>query len=126
MAIPNRQVICLIFLVVLQCCSGLPRARNHVSSLHRPIFDSTRVELSSLPPNYYTEQVIDHFSPNTIGTFQQKYYVNDTFWGGVGSPIFLILGGEGPISASDVTSHFIISEYAQQFSMFPIKSYTFY
>jgi len=76
---------------------------------------------SAAPPQYYTEQVIDHFSPDSKGTFKQKYYVNSTNWKGDGSPIFLILGGEGPISASDVSTHFVISEYAVQFNAMVIS-----
>jgi hypothetical protein len=62
--------------------------------------------------------VIDHFTPGNSGTFKQRYYVNDTYFGGDGAPVFLILGGEGPISPSDVIDHFIITTYAEQFGTF--------
>lgn len=116
----NTATYCILFAIVY-CSFALPKARNHVSSLHRPIFDPRKVATSELQPQYYTEQVIDHFSPNTLGTFSQKYYVNSTNWGGAGYPIFLILGGEGPISASDVDNHFIISEYAKNLNAMVIS-----
>lgn len=50
-------------------------------------------------PHYFTEQVIDHFA-STSGLFSQRYYMNDTFFGGPGSPIFVIMGGEGAIEPS--------------------------
>lgn len=39
----------------------------------------------------------DHFDPSNKNSWQQAYYVNDTFWQqGSGAPIFLCVGGEGP------------------------------
>lgn len=47
---------------------------------------------------YYTQR-LDHFNalPASYGTFQQRYLINDTFWGGKTSPIFLYAGNEGDI-----------------------------
>jgi hypothetical protein len=39
---------------------------------------------------------VDHFSENP-STFQQRYYMNDTAFGGAGFPIICIMGGEGAI-----------------------------
>jgi len=39
-------------------------------------------------------QRIDHFSPDSR-TFQQRYFINTTFYE-AGGPIFLCVGGEGP------------------------------
>eukprot|EP00928_Gymnodinium_smaydae_P030267 TRINITY_DN2254_c0_g1_i1.p1 TRINITY_DN2254_c0_g1~~TRINITY_DN2254_c0_g1_i1.p1 ORF type:complete len:533 (-),score=65.22 TRINITY_DN2254_c0_g1_i1:125-1690(-) len=46
-------------------------------------------------PNWF-EQLVDHFAPS-IDTFKQRYYKDERFFGGPGSPIFVILGGEGSI-----------------------------
>lgn len=48
---------------------------------------------------YYTTSRVDHFSTD-LSTYQQRYYQNDTFFGGPGSPIFVIMGGEGAIDPS--------------------------
>lgn len=46
-------------------------------------------------------QILDHFTFVSEGsrTFQQRYFVNKTYWGGPmsNSPIFVCLGGEGAI-----------------------------
>jgi hypothetical protein len=48
---------------------------------------------------YYFEQLIDHFptssryAPNDNGTFQQRYWFDDTYYK-PGGPIFLYIGGE--------------------------------
>lgn len=48
-------------------------------------------------PRYFTQRV-DHFSVDHGATFQQRYYENTTAFGGPGSPIIVILGGEGEIT----------------------------
>ncbi|GER41872.1 serine carboxypeptidase S28 family protein [Striga asiatica] len=49
---------------------------------------------------FYT-QILDHFNfnPNSYSTFQQRYLINDTFWGGPKGnfPIFVYTGNEGGI-----------------------------
>uniref|UniRef100_A0A0D9XP81 Uncharacterized protein n=1 Tax=Leersia perrieri TaxID=77586 RepID=A0A0D9XP81_9ORYZ len=47
---------------------------------------------------YYTQR-LDHFNaaPASYGTFQQRYLVNDTFWGGKTAPVFVYAGNEGEI-----------------------------
>ena len=49
-----------------------------------------------LPEAKWISQRLDHFAP--VGThpqWNQRYFVNSTWWNGDG-PIFLLLGGEGP------------------------------
>eukprot|EP00466_Bigelowiella_natans_P011299 jgi/Bigna1/87275/estExt_fgenesh1_pg.C_180145 len=56
-------------------------------------------EESSPPPSlrFFTQRQ-DHFDGSNPTTWQQAYYVNDTFWKGPESnaPVFLCVGGEGP------------------------------
>ena len=46
-------------------------------------------------------QILDHFNfnPQSNHTFQQRYLINDTFWGGAknNAPIFVYTGNEGNI-----------------------------
>jgi len=59
--------------------------------------------LDALPSAHYVTQPKDHFSPTASGTWEQAYYVNDTFWKpGSDAPVFLCVGGEGP--ALDATA----------------------
>ena len=46
-------------------------------------------------PSWY-EQLTDHFSSSTA-TYRQRYYADERHFGGPGSPIFVIMGGEGGI-----------------------------
>ena len=48
------------------------------------------------PPRYFTT-LVDHFDKGNMRTWQQAYYVNDTFWvPGSDAPVFVCVGGEGP------------------------------
>lgn len=43
------------------------------------------------------DQKLDHFNQNDIRTWKQKYWMNDMFYK-PGGPVFIMIGGEGPIS----------------------------
>ncbi|CAE8660638.1 unnamed protein product, partial [Polarella glacialis] len=45
---------------------------------------------------HWFDQKVDHFSTSGA-TFKQRYYVHTEHFGGPGSPIFVIMGGEGGI-----------------------------
>ncbi|KAJ9081910.1 Thymus-specific serine protease [Entomophthora muscae] len=44
----------------------------------------------------FFDQKVDHFSPNTSTTFQQRYYVNDVYYKD-GGPAFIYIGGESAL-----------------------------
>lgn len=56
-------------------------------------------------PQYFKTQQ-DHFDPLNSNTWNQGYYVNDTFWkNGTSAPVFLCVGGEGPPIDASVVSN---------------------
>jgi hypothetical protein len=44
---------------------------------------------------YWFTQVLDHFNNSDFRTFQQKYYILDTYWDAPKGPIILYINGEG-------------------------------
>ena len=50
-----------------------------------------------LPSASWYTQLLDHFDANDTTTWQQRYFVNDSFWTPTG-PVFLLLGGESAAS----------------------------
>jgi len=72
------------------------------SSMLHPALD---VNLLSAQNGLYTAkfftQTLDHFNynPQSYQTFQQRYLINDTYWGGAknNAPIFVYMGNEGDI-----------------------------
>jgi hypothetical protein len=63
---------------------------------------------------WFGEQRVDHFNVHEPQFFSQKYYVNATYWRQPTGPIFLLLGGEGPLTNASVTGHFMLNTWAQQ------------
>ena len=56
------------------------------------------------PPRGHSRHATLKYFPNLVShheaggaTYLQRYYLNDTAFGGPGSPIFMIMGGEGAI-----------------------------
>ena len=52
---------------------------------------------------FYGNQTLDHFACNerrTASVWRQRYFEDLSMWGGAGSPVFLLMGGEGPVYSS--------------------------
>ncbi|XP_020500048.1 thymus-specific serine protease [Labrus bergylta] len=47
-------------------------------------------------------QQLDHFNPQDLRTFSQRFLVNEAYWRRPDGPVFLFIGGEGPIFEFDV------------------------
>ena len=55
----------------------------------------------------YFEQKVDHFTAGSTAYFAQAYYTNQEHFK-AGGPVFLYIGGEGPLSSKSVTRNFIV------------------
>ncbi|ONH95988.1 hypothetical protein PRUPE_7G100400 [Prunus persica] len=70
------------------------------SSLITPEKVSASAQNKLYRTKYFT-QILDHFNfyPKSYQTFQQRYLISDTFWGGAknNAPIFVYTGNEGNI-----------------------------
>lgn len=65
--------------------------------------------------DYFTDAIVDHFAPVSKRlVWNQRYQVNEEFWGGHGFPVFLYIGGEGPLGPKAITNHTFIYFLAQQ------------
>jgi hypothetical protein len=59
------------------------------------------------PAQQFTEQLVDHFASGVTSpsqpaeTYSQRYYEIDQHFGGAGSPIICIIGGEGAVPPSE-------------------------
>ena len=55
---------------------------------------------TSVQELYYANALTDHNAPTSQKTFwKQRYFLNDEFYGGKDFPIFLYIGGEGPLTS---------------------------
>ncbi|KAF2074097.1 hypothetical protein CYY_004582 [Polysphondylium violaceum] len=112
-----KYIILSLFLTILVTNAvrlGHDSALNKGLKYYRGVDKLSASSVSDPSPMWYTQQV-DHFDPSNSDTFQQQYYVNSTYYA-PGGPIFLVLGGEGPLTAGYVTGHFVVNLYAQKFN----------
>lgn len=90
-------------------------------------YDYTEAGIPS-NPLYYEDQLVDHLStvpaqtrkcrvPTVkISHWTQRYYASDKYFNGPGSPIFLIMGGEGAIKPSTGLYYpFVVDHLAKDF-----------
>ena len=63
---------------------------------------------------FYDDQLVDHHDTHRHKTFTQRYYQKGDYFGGPGSPIFLIFGGEDPLE--NLLYPFIYDHLAQKFN----------
>ncbi len=75
--------------------------------------------LAGIPSNplYYDDQIVDHLSTDLHPhRWTQRYYASDKHFKGPGSPIFMIMGGEGAISPSTGLYYpFVAEDLAKEF-----------
>ncbi|KAI1195003.1 peptidase S28 [Nemania serpens] len=72
-------------------------------------------------PAYYFDQPIDHFphsaryAPHAKGTFKHRYFVETSYYK-PGGPVFLYLGGEGPIDNDSHLDGSLIEQFIKRFN----------
>lgn len=82
-------VVCIALFFV--ACSAQPVHHRRELYLRSP------PEAASLAQARYHAAFQDNFDGSNTNTWQQAYFVNDTFWkGNSDAPVFLCVGGEGP------------------------------
>jgi hypothetical protein len=115
----ERHIVVLLslLLILLFSChasaaSGTAQARRRYSSplAHRHRVITAEAEAAAAAAGtgvpkmvqyetrYYTQR-LDHFNaaPASYRTFQQRYLVNATYWGGKTAPVFVYAGNEGDV-----------------------------
>ncbi|XP_014836251.1 PREDICTED: thymus-specific serine protease-like [Poecilia mexicana] len=81
------------------------RYRDLQARKHKEVF-LTLLASKSKPLQHVTEgrvhQPLDHFNRQNVKTFTQRFFVNEAYWQRPDGPVFLFIGGEGPIYNFDV------------------------
>lgn len=109
-----RALICLAALAAASAAVSAPLKK--AANFRRNIINQLAAErVSDLPADQWYTQIVDHFDVTSNATWQQRYWVNETFWtGNVNSPVFVYIEGEAAGSAADVVLGQHV-ELAQQF-----------
>ncbi|KAM3875286.1 thymus-specific serine protease [Diretmus argenteus] len=84
----------------LQLHKAKEHVLTHTVNGHQPARDAKEGRI---------RQPLDHFDRQDTETFHQRFFVNEAYWQPRHGPVFLFIGGEGPISAFDVlTGHHVV------------------
>ncbi|XP_032526594.2 putative serine protease K12H4.7 [Danaus plexippus] len=92
----HRILSSILFLFLLtsfvQCGVNFRLGRSKHGNLGAPV----GADKDSLPPNKYFLQKLDHSSPTDQRYWEQRYFVNESFYDfNNPGPVFLMIGGEG-------------------------------
>lgn len=111
----------IIYLIVTFCTAAPLEERDHI-----PLFINGRPkggfmgkpyikpsnDFHAAEPQWFMQK-LNHFDDSDSRTWKQKYYVNGSTFG-MDGPVFLMIGGEGPLSANWVAVGTMI-EYAEKY-----------
>ncbi len=68
------------------------------------------------PEAQWIDQQLDHLTnASSSSTWQQRYFVNSSWWDQDSGPVFLLLGGEGPASPNWIVADTHIMLNAQKY-----------
>lgn len=97
--------------LVSQGVAGRPfDMRRHRGALNHRLTQEQMNEYNEAIQPQWFNQTLDHENIVGTATFPQQYLVNDTFWNPNAPLIFLMIGGEGPISPAYVNGEFQIQQ----------------
>ena len=93
---PGVAVVLLCLLIC--CCNAWKRSLLLHGRLQHGMLPPPRVEQAiTVGEEQWFPQRLDHFDPLNNMTWQQRYFVNESYWSDKAKgPVFLMLGGEGP------------------------------
>nr|GMC86224.1 lysosomal Pro-X carboxypeptidase-like [Ipomoea batatas] len=99
----NSRILLLLF---SYCAISFAKTTSTFPTIIKPGGFSaafTKATANQLYDTKYFTQILDHFTftPQSYQTFQQRYLINDRYWGGAKNmaPIFVYMGGEGDIES---------------------------
>ncbi|TMW67160.1 hypothetical protein Poli38472_012276 [Pythium oligandrum] len=70
---------------------------------------------ASVKEEYFEKAILDHFAPLSERKYwKQRYFINEEFWAGRDYPVFMYIGGEGPLGARTLTDRMFINYLAQK------------
>uniref|UniRef100_A0A3B3DT65 Serine protease 16 n=1 Tax=Oryzias melastigma TaxID=30732 RepID=A0A3B3DT65_ORYME len=105
-------LVSLLFLSAVDSGKTLRKIKEQLQKNKQLKFMSEEQPLQQVEESWL-EQPLDHFNRLKVKTFSQKFFVNEAHWDRPDGPVFLFIGGEGPIFKFDVLAGHHV-EMAQQ------------
>jgi hypothetical protein len=93
-----KLILIAIVLALLSTANSLFGGRSNRFGLVPPP-ESTNLNAPPLDAKWFTNRV-DHFDNTNLGTYSQRYFVNDEFFqtSNDKAPVFLYIGSEGELT----------------------------
>mmetsp|Transcript_118963 Transcript_118963/g.237125 ORF Transcript_118963/g.237125 Transcript_118963/m.237125 type:complete len:518 (+) Transcript_118963:86-1639(+) len=91
---------------------GIPLRQEIMRSKHG-VSTSLGNEKSAYPEMWYEDQRLDHFNAEDKRTFKQRFFANFGHFK-PGGPIFINIGGEGPLDGKEVSGYLTNALFANQ------------
>jgi len=115
-AIPLTVSILVVLFMISTVRESHERSlETHAMASARSADDSSSSADSQHTKEYfYDDQLVDHHDTHKHGMFTQRYYQKGNYFGGPGSPIFVIFGGEDPLE--NLLYPFIYDHLAKKFN----------
>ena len=102
----TSTIICLTLLVIIMpICSNASfnvftpiEQQNHFyKKSHNYLNNHYEGKKTNASTYFFNEAILDHYNyPSQNDNWSQRYYIDETHWGGMDFPIFIYIGGEGP------------------------------
>ncbi|CAH2041652.1 unnamed protein product [Thlaspi arvense] len=115
----------LLFLLVIVSAAphNIPRLTAIRGKQFKQASNTTLAYKSEDFKTFFYNQTLDHFNfrPDSYAIFQQRYMINDKYWGGAeaNAPIFVYLGAENPLD-DDLNGIGFLAENAPYFKAFQV------
>ncbi|XP_038549780.1 thymus-specific serine protease [Micropterus salmoides] len=71
-------------------------------------------------------QQLNHLNRQDVSTFPQRFFVNEAYWQNPDGPVFLFIGGEGPIFDFDVLAGHHVEMAAEHGALLLVLEHRFY
>ncbi|XP_039510188.1 thymus-specific serine protease-like [Pimephales promelas] len=94
-----RQLTLILLFHLVYSGQILWRMKDHVHKIQQARIKHTS---TAIPKTGTIHQPLNHFDQQDDRTFPQKFFVNDVYWQRSDGPVFLYIGGEGPLSKFSV------------------------
>lgn len=127
MLLLRRAVTAIAATLLVSCLTTAADAHKHTSlhklrdfrgqsyHVHTDPDEGLAEVQAPVQEKYYEGALLDHFAPLAERKFwKQRYFVNEEFWAGRDYPVFVSIGGEGPVGPRALTNRTFINAMAKK------------
>ncbi|XP_029963538.1 thymus-specific serine protease [Salarias fasciatus] len=128
---PGKTMQILLLLSLVGCILSSIKERVRDARLQKSKQDVQKLLASGHQPSRHVKeawirQPLDHFNRQDTKTFAQKFFVNEAHWRRPDGPVFLYIGGEGPLFDLEVMAGHHVDVAEQHGALLVALEHRFY